>query len=227
MWFPNFRFEQRVTLNLNKKSKKRLRYLSSPLMGTCWSPTPISEASVHGPTMNPPAVPNSLLSSSLRVLSYMLELPAGQASACSSHRPPLYMSTSVLLRPVQSPVLGLASHEDRPETRTIHPGTDVDAYIPGKGAESLLQALNWLENLLKRHWSESPSYSGHRETGGSKQAKVSSPGSSARACLCPSDGCTGFRSQRLCSSCAGEEGSQTVVKSFQNNFSPQLPTFPN
>lgn len=122
---------------------------------------------------------------------------------------------------------GISFPGDRPEMRTIYPGTDIDAYIPGKGAESLLQALNWLENLLKRHWSESPSCSGHRETGGSKQAKMSSPGSSARACLCPSDGCTGFRSQRLCSSCAGEEGSQTVVKSFLNNFSPQLPTFPN
>ena len=38
-----------------KKKKKRLRHLSSPLMGTCRSPMPIPESHVHGPTMNPSA----------------------------------------------------------------------------------------------------------------------------------------------------------------------------
>ena len=81
----------------------------------------------------------------------MLGPPVGQAMACSSHQSPFCTCTSVPLRPVQPLVLRLTSLESRPDTRTIDPGTAIDACILEKEAERLLQALNWLENLLKRH----------------------------------------------------------------------------
>lgn len=180
-------------------------------MGTCWSPMPIPEAHVHGPTMNPPAtwIPTELW-------PQRVEVHVG-----TSHRSPFCTCTSR-----QPLVLGLTSLESRPDTRTIDLGTAVGACILGKEAERPLQALNWLENLLKRHWSKSPSCNSRRETGGSKQSRLPSPGSFARACLCLSDGFRGFRSWGLCSSCAGEDGSQTGVKNFLKNMSSQPLIFP-
>ena len=103
-------------------------------MGTCWSPMPIPEAHVHGPTMNPPAtwIPTELW-------PQRVEVHVG-----TSHRSPFCTCTSR-----QPLVLGLTSLESRPDTRTIDLGTAVGACILGKEAERLLQALNWLENLLK------------------------------------------------------------------------------
>lgn len=180
-------------------------------MGTCWSPMPIPEAHVHGPTMNPPATWNPT-----ELWPQRVEVHVG-----TSHRSPFCTCTSR-----QPLVLGLTSLESRPDTRTIDLGTAVGACILGKEAERPLQALNWLENLLKRHWSKSPSCNSRRETGGSKQSRLPSPGSFARACLCLSDGFRGFRSWGLCSSCAGEDGSQTGVKNFLKNMSSQPLIFP-
>ena len=86
-----------------KKQKQKLRHLSSPLMGTCWSPMPVSEAHVHGPTMTPPPtrIPTELW-------PQRVEVHVG-----TSHRSPFCTCTSVPL------VLGLTSFESRTYTRPL------------------------------------------------------------------------------------------------------------
>lgn len=139
----------------------------------------------------------------------MLGLTTGKASAYSSHRPPLFASDLCSLQ-----FWNWLNMTIRPATGTMYPGAAVDACIPGKGAESLLQAE------LAREPSETGTgvnplaAVGHRKTSGSNQVRMPSPGSSARACLYPSDSCTVFRYWGLCSSCAVKRDLKQESRAF-------------
>ncbi|XP_057568298.1 HAUS augmin-like complex subunit 5 isoform X3 [Hippopotamus amphibius kiboko] len=59
--------------------------------------------------------------------------------------------------------------------------------------------------------------------GGSSRDKPPSPGSSAKACPCPSGSCAGSRPKAPCSSCADEEVAHKEVKSFAFVHPTSLP----
>lgn len=144
-----------------------------------------------------------LLSPGLRVLRYRLGRPVGQAKVYSSHHHLLHC-TSVPLRPVQPPVLGLPSHESRPDARTTDPGTAVDACILEKQQKGCCGL--WTGTEVKPLAAAALGRLAGASRPGCPTTELS------QGTSMPSDGFSSFKSWGLCSNCAGEDGSQAGVK---------------